>query len=86
MYYPYFLTYMALGLGITLIVCSWALRRGQFNEQQRARYLALHDAPDPPSAKPSRFIRLEIGVLFVLAALGLSASAAVIIFALIHGS
>jgi cbb3-type cytochrome oxidase maturation protein len=86
MYYPYFLTYMALGLGVTLIVFFWALNNGQFKEQQRARYLALHEAPDPPATKPSRFIRLEIGVLFILAALGLSASAAVIIFALIHGS
>jgi cbb3-type cytochrome oxidase maturation protein len=77
---------MAIGLGVTLIVFFWALNNGQFKEQQRARYLPLHDAPDPPTAKPSRFIRLEIGVLFVLAALGLSASAAVIIFALIHGS
>ena len=86
MYYPYFLTYMALGLGITLIVFSWALRKGQFNEQQRARYLPLHQAPDPPPPKPSRFIRLEIVALFVMAVLGLSASAAVIIFALVHGS
>jgi cbb3-type cytochrome oxidase maturation protein len=77
---------MALGLGVTLIVFFWALNSGQFKEQQRARYLPLHDAPDPPPAKPSRFIRIEIGILFVMAALGLSASAAVIIFALIHGS
>jgi cbb3-type cytochrome oxidase maturation protein len=86
MYYPYFLTYMALGLGVTLVVFFWALNNGQFKEQQRARYLPLHEAPDPPPAKSSRFIRLEISILFVMAALGLSASAAVIIFALIHGS
>ena len=47
MYYPYFLTYMALGLGITLIVFAWALKNGQFKEQQRARFLPLHEAPDP---------------------------------------
>jgi len=86
MYYPYFLTYMALGLGITLIVFSWALRKGQFNDQQRARYLPLHPAPDPPPHKPSRFIRLEVLVLFVMAGLGLAASAAVILFALVHGN
>ena len=86
MYYPYFLTYMAVGLGITLIVFAWALNNGQFKEQQRARYLPLHDAPDPPPAKPSRFIRLEMVVLFTMAVLGLAASAAVIIFALIHGN
>jgi nitrogen fixation-related uncharacterized protein len=86
MYYPYFLTYMAVGFGITLIVFAWALNNGQFKEQQRARYLALHEAPDPPPAGPSRFIRLEMVALFIMAALGLAASAAVIIFALIHGS
>jgi nitrogen fixation-related uncharacterized protein len=86
MYYPYFLTYMAVGFGITLIVFIWALNNGQFKEQQRARYLPLHDAPDPPPVKPSRFIRLEMLVLFTMAALGLAASGAVIIFALIHGS
>jgi len=86
MYYPYFLTYMAVGFGITLIVFAWALNNGQFNDQQRARYLPLHDAPDPPPAKPSRFIRLQMVVLFSMAALGLAASGAVIIFALIHGS
>jgi cbb3-type cytochrome oxidase maturation protein len=86
MYYPYFLTYMAVGFGITLIVFAWALNNGQFKDQQRARYLPLHDAPEPPSAKPSRFIRLQMAVLFTMAALGLAASGAVIIFALIHGS
>lgn len=86
MYYPYFLTYMALGLGITLVVFAWALNSGQFKDQQRARYLPLHDAPDPPPPQPSRFIRLQILTLFVMAVLGLAASAAVIVFALIHGS
>lgn len=86
MYYPYFITYMALGLGITLLVFAWALNSGQFREQQRARYLPLHEAPDPPPAPPSRFIRLQVVTLFIMAVLGLAASAAIIIFALIHGS
>ena len=85
MYYPYFLTYMALGLGITLIVFAWALKNGQFKEQQRARFLPLHEAPDPPAPRPARFVRLQIAVLFSMAALGLAASGAVIVFALIHG-
>ena len=85
MYYPYFLTYMALGLGITLIVFAWALKNGQFKDQQRARFLPLHEAPDAPAAGPARFVRLQIAVLFAMAALGLAASGAVIVFALIHG-
>ncbi|MBL0712298.1 MAG: cbb3-type cytochrome oxidase assembly protein CcoS [Desulfosarcina sp.] len=86
MYYPYFLTYMALGFGITLIIFFWALDNGQFKDQQRARYLPLHEAPDPPPVRPSRFIRLQIITLFTMAALGLAATAAVILFALVHGS
>lgn len=85
MYYPYFLTYMALGLGITLIVFAWALKNGQFKDQQRARFLPLHEAPDPPAPRTARFVRLQIAVLFAMAALGLAASGAVIVFALIHG-
>ena len=86
MYYPYFITYMALGLGITLLVFAWALNSGQFQDQQRARYLPLHEAPDPPPGRPPRFIRLQVAALFVMAVLGLAASAAIIVFALIHGS
>ena len=86
MYYPYFITYMALGLGITLLVFAWALNSGQFHDQQRARYLPLHQAPDPPPGRPARFIRLQVAALFTMAVLGLASSAAVIVFALIHGS
>ena len=86
MYYPYFIIYMTIGLGITLIVFFWALNNGQFKEQQRARYLPLHNAPDPPMARPARFVRLQVAVLFAMAAVGLAASGAVIVFALIHGS
>jgi nitrogen fixation-related uncharacterized protein len=76
---------MAIGLGISLVVFVWALNNGQFKEQQRARYLPLHEAPEPPAAKPGRFVRLQVFVLFAMAALGLAASGAIIVFALIHG-
>jgi cbb3-type cytochrome oxidase maturation protein len=85
MYYPYFLTYMALGFGLTLIVFIWALNSGQFKDQQRARFLPLHEAPDPPAPPQARFGRLETYVLFAMAAAGLAASAAIIVFALHHG-
>jgi cbb3-type cytochrome oxidase maturation protein len=76
---------MALGFGLTLIVFVWALNNGQFKDQQRARYLPLHEAPDPPGPPNSRFGRLEVYVLFTMAAAGLAASAAIILFALRHG-
>ncbi|MBW1826954.1 MAG: cbb3-type cytochrome oxidase assembly protein CcoS [Deltaproteobacteria bacterium] len=37
MYFPYFITYMALGFAISLVVFFWALKNGQFKDQKRAR-------------------------------------------------
>ena len=43
MYFPYFMAYMATGLALSLLALSWAIRNGQFKDQQRARYLPLDD-------------------------------------------
>lgn len=86
MYFPYFITYIVVGLAITLAVFFWALKNGQFGDQQRARYLPLHGDSDTTSPPPSSpFSRIEIYGLFLLAVAGLGASAAVLIFAIIHG-
>ena len=85
MYYPYFVSYMALGLVISLVVFFWALGNGQFRDQQRARYLPLNDVADEPMVKTSRFGPYETYALFFLAAAGIAASAAVLVFALYNG-
>jgi nitrogen fixation-related uncharacterized protein len=85
MYFPYFITYMAIGFGISLAVFLWALERGQFRDQRRARFLPLEGAPAAEPAKLSRKGLIETGGLFALACCGLAASASVIIFALTHG-
>ncbi|MGD8366169.1 MAG: cbb3-type cytochrome oxidase assembly protein CcoS [Desulfobacterales bacterium] len=85
MYFPYFITYIVVGLVITLVVFFWALRNGQFRDQQRARFLPLQGEPDRGPARSSRISRIEIYGLFLLALGGLAASAAVLIFAIIHG-
>jgi cbb3-type cytochrome oxidase maturation protein len=86
MYFPYFIAYMLIGLVIALPVFFWALASGQFHDQQRARFLPLHGSTEPaPPAPPARFGRLEAYLLFALAAIGLTASAAVLVFALIQG-
>ena len=86
MYFPYFIAYIVSGLLIAGIVFCWALRNEQFKEQQRARFLPL-EAADRRSAAPAAtpWRRMEIYGLIVLACGGLSASAAVLIFALIKG-
>jgi hypothetical protein len=85
MYFPYFAAYMTIGFAISVIVFLWALNRGQFRDQQRARFLALEAAPAAVAAKLSRKGRIETWGLVVLACCGLAGSVAVIIFALTHG-
>jgi cbb3-type cytochrome oxidase maturation protein len=62
---------MAAGLMISLGVFFWALQAGQFNDQQRARYLPLKDLPDNPPQGKSGPGRLEFYALWTLAGLGL---------------
>ena len=82
MYYPYFIAYITIGLSISLLVFFWALRTGQFKEQQRARFLPLRGDTQSAAVKTSRFSRIEVYGLFFLAVAGLGASAAILVFAL----
>lgn len=84
MYYPYFITYIVVGLVISLVVFFWALSRGQFRDQQRARFLPLQ-GEDLPPVRQSRLGRYEIYALLALAVLGLAASAARLLFAIYSG-
>lgn len=82
MYYPYFIAYITIGLTLSLVVFYWALKTGQFGDQQRARYLPLKDDGDAPPVKATRLGRIEIYGLFILATAGLGATAAVLALAL----
>jgi len=84
MYFPYFITYMALGFVISLVVFFWALKNGQFREQQRARFLPLEDERKSTVEKVSNIKRYEIYALMFLALAGLAASAAVLVFSLLN--
>ena len=84
MYFPYFITYMAIGFAISLAVFLWALDRGQFRDQRRARFLPLEGAPAAAPTKLDRKGRIETWGLFALACCGLAGSVSVIIFALTH--
>ena len=84
MYFPYFITYMALGFVISLVVFFWALKNGQFKEQQRARFLPLEDERKASVEKVSNIKRYEIYTLMFLALAGLAASAAVLVFSLLN--
>lgn len=82
MYFPYFIAYISIGLTISLIVFFWAVKNGQFQDQQRARFLPLRDVADEGPVRATRFNRWEIYGLFALAVAGLSMSGAVLLYAL----
>jgi len=81
MYFPYFIAYIVIGISISLLVFFWAVKSGQFQDQQRARFLPLRDEPDQGPVTVSRFSRWEIYSLFFLAGAGLAATAALLLFA-----
>jgi len=85
MYFPYFIAYITIGLAIAVTVFFWALRNGQFQDQQRARFLPLEREGGAGGAKASRWKRCEIYLLFFLACAGLMSSGAVLLFALLFG-
>jgi len=87
MIFPYFLAYMAIGFTAALALFAWALRRGQFRDQQRARFLPLEPGALAAAApvRASRRARIETAVLFALALAGLACSGALVVFSLAHG-
>jgi cbb3-type cytochrome oxidase maturation protein len=86
MYFPYFITYMAVGFIISLVVFFWALKNGQFKDQQRARFLPLENERKASVEKASTIKRYEIYALMFLALAGLAASGAVLIFSLLNAN
>ena len=83
MYFPYFVTYMILGFVISVTVFFWAVKAGQFKEQQRARYLPLEGMLDEGPVKAARFSRLHTLLLFALACAGVATTAGVLIYSVI---
>jgi cbb3-type cytochrome oxidase maturation protein len=85
LYYPYFIAYMVIGFGISLVLFFWALSRGQFRDQERARFLPLEQGEVSRTVKISRTGRYEAYALGLLVALGLVATGAVLLFAILCG-
>ena len=85
MYYPYFIAYMVVGFGISLVVFFWALGSGQFRDQERARFLPLKQGEESRTLKISRAGRYEAYALGLLVTLGLLATGAVLLFAIFFG-
>ncbi len=84
MYFPYFMAYMAAGLAFSLLALLWAIRHGQFKDQQRARYLPLDDEEESSPVRASKMGKGELYVLMTLALIGLLASGTVLVFSLLR--
>jgi len=85
MYFPYFLTYIGIGFAISLVVFLWALKKGQFKDQDRARFLPVEDEPEPAKVTVTKFNRIEGYALIFLAIAGLAATVAVLVFSFFSG-
>ncbi|MCP4627609.1 MAG: cbb3-type cytochrome oxidase assembly protein CcoS [bacterium] len=79
--YLLFIIFIFSGLFFGIIVFLWALKSGQFEEQQRARYLAIEDEGEKPDFVVSRSAKLQVYVLFGFIIVGILVSASVVIYA-----
>ena len=77
---------MAAGFVISLAVFVWALNKGQFKDQQRARFLPLEDKPPSGPARLSRIGRWHTVILLAMACSGLVASVVAVVLSLIAAS
>lgn len=77
--------YIGIGFAISLMVFLWALKRGQFKDQERARFLPLENEPESAKVTVTKFNRIEGYVLIFLAIAGLSATVAVLVFSFFSG-
>jgi len=70
-FYPFFLLYVFGGIAACAIVFYWAVANGQFQEQDRARYLPLSgEAPGPCTPSTSKWPRsMVLTVLLIASAL-----------------
>jgi len=84
MYFPYFIAYMAAGFIISIVVFFWALKRGQFKDQQRARFLPLEPEVEAKPVRFSKLARIETYVMFGLACSGLAATAVLLLWTLLR--
>ncbi len=79
--YPLFIIFIFSGLFFGIIVFLWALKSGQFKEQQRARYLAIEDEEEKPDFVVSLSAKLQVYELFGFIIVGILVSASVVIYA-----
>ncbi len=78
MFYLEWVSLIVIGVGGSLIAFFWALRTGQFSDQERARYLPLSDEYPVQPARDAAKRAPEVYALFIVIGLGLAAMFAAI--------
>jgi cbb3-type cytochrome oxidase maturation protein len=83
MYYPFFIVYLIAGFAVTIWAFRWALKNGQFKDQQRARFLPLDEEGEKPAVTITRLNRYQSYLLLGLAGSGLLTLAASLVYILV---
>jgi cbb3-type cytochrome oxidase maturation protein len=78
------MAYILLGFSVTAPFFIWALKNGQFQDQQRARFLPLADDADAAPPPVSRMGRVEGYAMIGLALAGITITGAVLLFCMIR--
>lgn len=71
MFYLGWLMLIALGVGVSLAVFVWALKNGQFADQQRARYLPLQNEQLEIQQLQAQRLPSEVYALILVVILGI---------------
>jgi cbb3-type cytochrome oxidase maturation protein len=85
-YYAGWLFLVVISLSVSLAAFIWALRAGQFSDQERARYLALgkYLLSEPVTAVSRTKRRAHTAALCLIAAIGIIAFAAALTLGIYH--
>ena len=85
-YYAGWLFLVVISLSLSLVAFIWALRAGQFSDQERARYLPLGKEvlSEPITAVHPARHRAHTAALIVIAAVGFMAFTAALALGIYH--
>jgi cbb3-type cytochrome oxidase maturation protein len=84
-YFPWIMLLVA-SLVVSLASFFWALHRGQFSDQQRARYLPLRGELGPSTAEHGVRPVREVCALLAILAMGVSILIALLVVVIMKGT
>ena len=83
MFYVYWILLIIVGLGASIATFVWAIRNGQFSDQERARYLPLNDLVSLDSLETTPRRPAEVYALGLILSLGLVAMVSAVVLTII---